>query len=151
MEKDELKTLNEWGKDLGKKLQDLADIRASDLVDIAQQTGRFLCGGKYRDTKKKEPQTVNLKVNQVRRFLDAVRRIESVVKGKEFDSTIEDSITLLRVKLAYAAGREEHVKPLMNVLDPAIRSGAKSQPNFEKLLRLVEGIIAYHRFYGGTN
>jgi CRISPR-associated protein Csm2 len=39
----------------------------------------------------------------------------------------------------------------MNVLDPAIKSASLSQDNFLKFLRLIEGIVAYHRFYGGTN
>lgn len=102
---------------------------------------------------------MGIKVNQIRRFLDAVRRIEARLKeskskeskSKEITEEIKGSIILLRPKLAYAAGREEKIKPLMNVLDPAIKSGAESKENFEKLLRLIEGIIAYHRYYGGSN
>ena len=71
--------------------------------------------------------------------------------AKEITEEIKGSIILLRPKLAYAAGREEKIKPLMNVLDPAIKSGAESKENFEKLLRLIEGIIAYHRYHGGSN
>jgi CRISPR-associated protein Csm2 len=37
----------------------------------------------------------------------------------------------------------------MKVLDPAIDRGAKSYESFKKLLALIEGIVAYHRYYGG--
>lgn len=131
----------EWSKEYGAQLKDLSKVDAKQLVDIADNVGRLL--GKNRDGN-------DLKINQIRRFLDAARKIESDISAKSFDQ-VRDSIVLLRPKLAYAAGREPKVKPLMNVLDPAIQSGADSEENFEKLLRLIEGIIAYHRFHGGTN
>jgi CRISPR-associated protein Csm2 len=137
--------LDEWGRDLARKIQDLGSVDAETLIDVAQTLGGFL-GRKTRDN----PEAIDLKMNQIRRFLDAVRKIESEMKAKSFDE-VKDSVVLLRPKLAYAAGRERRVKPLMNVLDPAIKSGATSKENFNKLLRLIEGIIAYHRFYGGSN
>jgi CRISPR-associated protein Csm2 len=127
-------SLAEFSKDL----KELEKIGMDKLVDIAERTGHHLSQEK-------------LKMNQIRRFLDGVRRIESELKGKADFSQIQDSIILLRPKLAYAAGRDKKVKPLMDVLDPAIKSGAKSRENFEKLLRLIEGIVAYHRFHGGGN
>jgi len=124
---------------LGNDLKDLEQIGMDKLVEIAEETGRYLC-------------QKNLKMNQIRRFLDGVRRIESELKGKTEFSQVQDSIVLLRPKLAYAAGRDKmKVKPLMDVLDPAIKSGAKSKENFQKLLRLIEGIVAYHKFHGGGN
>jgi len=57
----------------------------------------------------------------------------------------------LRPKLAYLAGREHKLKPLMEVLDPAIKAGAQSKENFQKLVYLIESIVAYHRFYGGKD
>lgn len=123
---------------LGKELGDLSKVKMDRLVEIARETGEQLFSQK-------------LKMNQIRRFLDGVRRIESELKGKVAFEQIQDEIVLLRPKLAYAAGREAKVKPLMNVLDPAIKSGAQSRENFNKLLRLIEGIVAYHRYYGGSN
>ena len=122
---------------LGQEVRDLALIRMERLVEVARVVGEALCR--------------ELKMNQIRRFLDGVRRIESQLKGKTPFDQLKDEIILLRPQLAYAVGREKKVKPLMDVLDPAISSGAQTRENFEKLLRLVEGIVAYHRFYGGTN
>ena len=152
-ETEHLKSLDEWGIDFRKELGSLEKINATRLVEIAEEVGKFLVKGKYRVKRgpRLEERTMDLRINQVRRFLDSIRRTESEIKGKAPFEQIQDQIILLRPKLAYAAGREERVKPLMNVLDPAIKSGAQSRDNFNKLLRLVEGIVAYHRYYGGSN
>lgn len=119
------------------ELRDLSKVSASRLVDIAREVGEHL-----------SPQGLDIKINQIRRFLDEVRQIEAELKSDRFSP---DRIILLRPKLAYAAGRERKVKELMNVLDPAIQSASHSKDNFIKLLRLIEGIVAYHRYYGGSN
>ena len=139
------------------ELANLERVSIDRIVKIADEVGSFLVKGKYLKNNKQD--SMGIKVSQIRRFLDAVRRIEARLKeskskeskSKEITEEIKGSIILLRPKLAYAAGREEKIKPLMNVLDPAIKSGAESKENFEKLLRLIEGIIAYHRYHGGSN
>ena len=116
------------------KYQRLRDLPAEELVDIADRLGSYL-------------KNQNLKTSQVRRFLDGVRRIDvQFDKGKSFN---KDSIILLKPKLAYAAGRQSSVKPLMDVLDPAISRSTDSYESFKKLLALIEGIMAYHKFHGG--
>jgi CRISPR-associated protein Csm2 len=130
------------------ELANLERVSIDRIVKIADEVGSFLVKGKYLKNNKQD--SMGIKVSQIRRFLDAVRRIEAGLKKGDFEQ-IKGSIILLRPKLAYAAGREDKIKPLMNVLDPAIKSGAESRENFEKLLRLIEGIIAYHRYYGGSN
>ncbi|MGA1823094.1 MAG: type III-A CRISPR-associated protein Csm2 [bacterium] len=122
---------------IGEELSDLGNVNTETLINKAKVVGEKLEQNK-------------LKMNQLRRFLDAVRRIESRIKDEDWENSQTD-IILLRPKLAYAAGREPKVKPLMYVLDKAIQSGARSKKNFEKLLRLIESIVAYHRFYGGKN
>lgn len=127
----------DWGTEQARYLKDLSLVGADKIVEIAEQVGKRL-----------SPQGINLKINQIRRFLDEARQIEAEVKRGSFPA---DRVVLLLPKLAYAAGREQKVKVLMNVLDPAIRSASRSQENFMKFLRLMEGIVAYHRYYGGTN
>ncbi len=119
------------------ELKDLSKVTASRIVEIAREVGEYL-----------SPRVTDVKINQIRRFLDEVRQIEMGIKRNEFSP---DRIILLRPKLAYSAGRQAKVKYLMNVLDPAIQSASSSKENFLKLLRLIEGIVAYHRYYGGTN
>ncbi|PIV22766.1 MAG: type III-A CRISPR-associated protein Csm2 [Deltaproteobacteria bacterium CG03_land_8_20_14_0_80_45_14] len=124
-----------WSRRRGEELKDLSKIDAAKIVEISDDVGKRL-------------KEADLKINQIRRFLDEVRQIESDLKRGRFNP---DRIILLRPKLAYAVGRQPKVKDLMNVLDPALQSGAKSEENFNKLLRLIEGIVAYHRYYGGSN
>lgn len=137
---DEQSEMKKWGLDYGQQLSDLSKVGAEKIVEISEKTGKHLASSRAGG--------IDLKINQIRRFLDEVRQIERTLKNKKFD---RDRVILLRPKLAYAAGREHKVIPLMNVLDPAIKSAAQSEENFNKLLRLIEGIVAYHRFNDGTN
>ncbi len=127
----------DWTAQHARDLKDLSTIGADRIVEIAEAVGKQL-----------SPKGINLKINQIRRFLDEARQIELEVKRGVFPA---DRVVLLLPKLAYAAGREQKVRDLMKVLDPAIRSARDSAANFKKFLRLIEGIVAYHRFYGGTN
>jgi len=118
---------------------DLEKVNMEQIVEQADKAGKLFAR--------------KIKINQIRRFLDGVRRIENRLKGESDFNTVKDQVVLLRPMLAYAAGRDNRndMKELMNFLDPAIKSGSRSKDNFKKLLRLIEGIVAYHRFYGGGN
>lgn len=117
------------------KYSDLKDMPAEELIKIAENLGNHL-------------QNKNLKTTQIRRFLDGIRKIDmQIKKSKSFN---KDLILLLRPKLAYSAGRNESVKPLMEVLDPAIIA-TKSPEGFKKLVALIESIFAYHKYYGGRD
>lgn len=137
-----------WAQEYAREMENLAQMDPERLVDISKVIGE---------------QTARiLKMNQIRRFLDALRKIEqdfhqlTVLKSPEETSQqkakIKQSLAMLRPKLAYAAGRERNIRDLMVVLEPAIQAATRSpEDSFEKLLRLMESIIAYHRFFGGTN
>ncbi len=113
-----------------KKQSKLADLPVDDLVKFSEEMGKFLT-------------QINLKTNQIRKFLDAVRKIE-------FGEFKLDDVKLLKPKLAYAAGRQNEVKPLMAVLDPCI-DRVNTEEDFKKFSRFVESILAYHKFYGGRD
>lgn len=111
----------------------LKDLPAETLVELADKMGRYL-------------QRLDVKTTQIRRFLDGVRKIDIKSRGgEEFD---REGVILLKPKLAYAA-KEKKLKPLMEVLEPAITAGSHSYSDFKKLLAFIEGIVAYHRFHGG--
>lgn len=116
-----------------KKLNHLVDLTVDDLVKHAESLGKYLSQN-------------NLKTNQIRKFLDAVKKVESD-GGKGFS---RDEVKLLKPKLAYAAGRQSEVKPLMQVLDPCI-DRVDTKEDFKRFARLVESIVAYHKFYGGRD
>jgi CRISPR-associated protein Csm2 len=147
----------EFEENYAKQIKELGTIPIERLVDIAKTVGKRL--GNPRD---ENSRGINLKMNQIRKFLDALRRLEIHVNElkRNEDSGMPASdwneiryqLTLLRPKLAYAAGRKEEVKPLMAVLEPAIKAAAESPRElFDRLLRFVEAIVAYHRYYGGNN
>jgi CRISPR-associated protein Csm2 len=116
----------------------LKSLSADELVDIAKIMGKYL-------------KDIGLKTTQIRKFLDSIRKIESQSdKGRKFNP---DSVILLKPKLAYAAGRDRDntIKPLMEILEPAISAGAKGYDDFKRLVALIEGIVAYHKYYGGQD
>jgi CRISPR-associated protein Csm2 len=115
----------------------LKNLSADELVTIADQMGKYL-------------ESLDLKTTQVRKFLDGVRKIDAISeKGKKFN---KDMVILLKPKLAYAAGRDrERIGPLMQVLEPAIMAGSRTYEDFRRLLALIEGIMAYHKYYGGKD
>lgn len=119
------------------QVDNLENISAEKIVESANKMGKIL-------------KDIGLKTTQIRKFLDGVRRLDqSFEKGKNFN---KNSVILLRPKLAYAAGRNKNtVGPLFEVLDPAIRAGSYSYQSFKNLLAFIEGIVAYHKFYGGKD
>ncbi|MGQ9485645.1 MAG: type III-A CRISPR-associated protein Csm2 [Desulfosoma sp.] len=119
------------------ELAHLERLTMDRLVDIADAVGKTVAN--------------QVKMNQIRRFLDGARKVEAELKGREDFEKIKGQIVLLRPKLAYAAGRHSEVKHLAEILDAAVRSAAQTKDNFMKFLRFMESIIAYHRFHGGKD
>lgn len=113
-------------------------IPIEDLVSSGEAMGLYL--------------SYEIKINKIRRFLDRLRRIEV---SKEYDP---QSVILLRPQLAYAVGRsdreeKEFMKRFQEFLDPVLKAMSESNEKglFDKGLKLMETIIAYHRYYGGEN
>lgn len=131
-----------------------------DLVKEAEDFGKYL-------------KSQNLKTNQIRKFLDAINRVKSDLSQLDFSSenfqqklaAIETEIVMLKPKLAYGASRaskkseEEALKKMANVLGLAIdkiQTDIKTeqdfqnfQLDFDRLVNLIESIIAYHKEQGG--
>lgn len=127
-----------------KKLTNLADLPVDDLVSYADKFGRYLASAE-----------VNLKATQIRRFFDAVKKVEFEAHKAAFEGDKNDfnrdNVILLKPKLAYAAGRQtKEVKPLMSVLGPCI-DRVNSREDFKTFVRLIESIVAYHKFYNGRD
>lgn len=112
----------------------LKDYPIRELVQHAQAFGSEL-------------KRQRLETNQVRKFLDAINRLKANLVGDDF-SAIETEVVLLKPKLAYAAARQDAVKPLNKVMAVAIDK-VHSKPDFDRLVQLIESIIAYHKAEGG--
>lgn len=138
-------------------------LRSYPIRELVKQAEEF---GKYLRSQ-------NVKTNQIRKFLDAINRVKFDLS--ELDSSsdnfqqkltaIETEIVMLKPKLAYGASRaskkpeEEALKKMGNVLSLAIdkiQTDIKTEPDFqnfqldfERLVNLIESIIAYHKEQGG--
>jgi CRISPR-associated protein Csm2 len=88
-----------------------------------------------------------LETNQIRKFLDAINQLKAALVNSSFEE-IEAEIILLKPKLAYAATRQNAVKPLQRVMSAAIDKTNNSD-DFKRLVQLIESIIAYHKAAGG--
>lgn len=122
----------------------LRNYEIRQLVEEAELLGRYL----------KEQ---GLKTNQIRKFLDAVKRLKVKLAQDEEErfSIINDELFLLKPKLAYASVRQQErgsnpVKPLSDVMSEAI-DRVKDSPDFYRLVQLIESIIAYHKAAGGKD
>jgi CRISPR-associated protein Csm2 len=124
----------------------LRDYDIRSLVKHAEKFGPFL-------------RNRRLETNQIRKFLDAINRLKAqLTQGDTGEDTpkesadlfakIETDIVLLKPKLAYSAARQESAKPLSEVMSVAI-DRVHSLKDFERLVQLIESIIAYHKAEGG--
>jgi CRISPR-associated protein Csm2 len=92
----------------------------------------------------------DLKTTQVRRFLDAIKRLNTeLAKSNEF-SAIETEVLLLQPKVAYTAARHKAAKPFSTVITAAIDK-VHNREDFVRLVQLIESIIAYHKAAGGRD
>ncbi|MEG3935570.1 type III-A CRISPR-associated protein Csm2 [Microcoleus sp. T3_B1] len=116
-------------------LKSLGAYPIRDLVKHAEEFGPYL---------KQE----RLETNQVRKFLDAVNQMKVTLAQTNDFSKIEIEVVLLKPKLAYAAARQKAAKPMSEVMSAAIDK-VRSTEDFERLVQLIESIIAYHKAEGG--
>lgn len=97
-----------------------------------------------------------LKTNQIRKFLDAINRFKvEQNKQTEFSEKNRDDLHILRYQLAYAAARQKKqnsdpVEPLKKVLEAAIKQ-VTDLKDFNRLVQLIESIVAYHKAAGGKD
>lgn len=107
------------------------------MVDWANAVGKILNEG--RDA---------LTTSQIRKFYGEVKRIHA-----DFDKHRED-VPMLNAKLAYAVGRNKGKGRIMDfakIFEEAIKKGSKSAENFDRLVKILEATVAYHKFYGGRD
>lgn len=124
-------------KSLGGNLREW-DVK--DLVDRAKDIGNELSRR-------------NMTTSQIRNFLDQVNRIWAETRAGNFD---DSEVILLKPQLAYSAGREtnrekqEVLKTFAELFSEAADK-VHSREDFEKFKDLTQAVVAYHRFYGGSN
>ncbi|HIK08704.1 MAG TPA: type III-A CRISPR-associated protein Csm2 [Oscillatoriaceae cyanobacterium M33_DOE_052] len=128
-----------------KRITGLTSLAAYDIRELVQDAEEF---GPYLKQQR-------LETNQVRKFLDAVNRIKVILTQKDDSSNqkddfskIEAKVVLLKPKVVYAAARQKQAKPLSDVMCAAIDKVSTAE-DFDRLVQLIEAIIAYHKAAGG--
>lgn len=113
-----------------------------------------------KDLPKDRFDNIQLKTNQIRKFLAAVNSVSNNVTvfkaasdSKELSNAIADEIRYLQVILVYQSGRERSVKEFVRMagLIDMIKSIGKDISKYEEFARYMEALVAYHKFYGGKD
>ena len=124
------------------KIDNIATMEPEEIVRKADEIAQAI-------------KTDKLKTGQIRNFYSAITRMRTDLANKEENYMVglRRDITMLKPKLAYAAGRQTAVRvtfyPVMrDAIDGVIKSGY-TEPAFDNFFMLAESIVAYHKFYGG--
>lgn len=123
-----------------KGLDDLGVLEPEELNEIASRQGEKLAR--------------RVKTNQIRNVFSSITKIRNDYNrlNNKFEDSIKRALVMLKPKLAYAAGRNDEVRPFQELFDAAITGVINSKtPNkaLENLFFLAEAVVAYHKYYGG--
>ena len=126
-------------------------------VDYLENLGYLLCdkdNAKYKDQAGFNAMTVS----QIRNIFGEIKRIVAILPGQAgtVDHELQMEFLLLRPKIAYntarvmAKSRKSRVQDFKSVLEIAHRAVDPSSPkHIRNFSQFVEGIVAYHKVYGG--
>ena len=130
---------------------------SSDVVSKAE--------GIINQLSKNQRGNLHLTTSQIRKFLAAVNGIKNrvevwksrmLIEGKEpknLPPDIFNEIKFLKVKLLYQYNRERAVREFIdksNLLQEIDQVGIEVK-KFEEFARLVEAMVAYHKYHGGRD
>ena len=122
---------------------DLGIIEPEKIVEITRDSGRL-----YAERR--------ITTSQIRNIFSRIISIRTdYKKNNKFNDKIKRDLILLKPLLAYAKGRKNNVEPLQKLLFDCIDGvvGDKVQNKeaaMENFFAIVEGIVAFHKFYGGN-
>lgn len=128
------KTFSAWKPQIREWVKTNID---KDTISFAEGMGRLL----------KED---GLTTSQIRNVFGEMRKIQMNGFEKE-----KSNFLLLRAKLAYATkrqqakGMDKFYELFCEAYDAVDTASDKGGEQFNKLLQLMEAVLAYHKFYGG--
>lgn len=128
-------------KFIGKWVQNTV---TADIVEWTKSFGLYLQSNESRSNP--------LSTAQIRKFFGELKRIQA-----DYDRFIDD-LPMLKAHLAYAVGRDKHergfnktkIKELYEEISvglDAIRVGERK--DFINFVKIVEAIVAFHKYHGG--
>ena len=120
----------------------LSSIGADDLYDRLGETTALWCIAS------------GLKISQIRNFCSHAKSIHSrgrVNSGQDFSP---DDTVYLKILLVYAQARHSEIEPFaltcIRSLESIDQPGPLGYEDFGRFVKLIESIVAYHRYYGGS-
>ncbi len=138
------------------KVSWITDKFEKATIVYLENFGFFLCDRNLND---RFPGMNALTTAQLRNIFGEIRRIQGSLgeEGiKDEAEFINKQTLLLYPKLAYNAARqiekrrESKIRQFREVLESAL-DGVKDKDTFERFVQFVEGIVAYHKVYGGKD
>jgi len=121
-------------------------------IAYLENLGFYLCDKK--NVNDRRPGRNAVTTSQMRNMFSEIKRIEQKLKDENHDW--KTSFLLLRPKIAYnaarviAKGRDSRMKDLKVVLEKAHRA-VETEAHFVNFSQFIEGVIAYHKVYGGKD
>lgn len=125
-----------------------------DCINFMEEFGLFLCDKKNLD--ERFPGRKAVTTTQMRNIFSEVKRIEVKVINQEQFQKSKSAILLLRPKIAYntarvlANKRDSNMTELREVLEKGLLA-VENHQHFKSFSQFFEGIIAYHKVYGGKD
>jgi CRISPR-associated protein Csm2 len=145
--------MSKYSKALKSKwIQDEID---ADCIDFMEEFGLYLCDKK--DKNDRFPGRNAVTTSQMRNIFSEVKRIEVKLTDKEQWKKEKVNVLLLRPKIAYntarviSSKRESRMIDFREVLESGLLAIDDDLNHFKRFSQLLEGIIAYHKVYGGKD
>lgn len=116
----------------------------NDAIEWAKSFGEFL---------QEKDKTKPLSTSQIRKFFGELKRIQASPEK------YKDEVPMLKAKLAYAVGRDikkgsiqSKIKEFHQEFEKGINS-IRFDKNYKNdltnFIKIVESVVAYHKYYGG--
>lgn len=81
-------------------------------------------------------------------------RIQFSIEEEKVSEELKRDLTMLKPKIAYAAGRQTAVRatfyPFVKSALDGIEKSGYAPTAIKNFFQLIESIVAYHKFYGGS-
>ncbi len=89
-----------------------------------------------------------LTTSSFRKFFGEMRRIQNLNDFRK-----KEDILLLKAKLAYDAARkgDQGMKSFYDKLENALDACGEQPERFDRFVKIVEAVVAFHKFKGGRD
>lgn len=124
----------------------------NDCITWLENFGLYLCDKKDENER---PGWNAMTATQMRNVFGEVKRIEAQLTLEIWEKVIPD-VLLLRPKIAYNTAREvakrrdSRIKAFREIMELALKE-VDNPDTFRRFAQFFEGIIAYHKVYGGKD